>query len=127
MATSTETVMIEVPHEGSVPPILPEDPMFKLEATTIYISREQGFAVGIELLKFLAMQTTSLLRKVRWAKYAVTADVFDESGIHARIKFRIYDVSEKTFAIEMQRRSGCAVVFGDTFRRAVAFGRASGV
>ena len=105
-------------QDGDDPPILPADPYFHLETTTIFVSRDSGWALGNEVLKFFASET-SLLHKLRRGKFAITVEA--AIWMCATIKTRIYKIGEESYTIEMQRRSGDVVTFVHVFRKAVRF------
>ena len=106
-------------QDGDDPPILPDDPYFHLETTTIDVSRDCAWKLGNEVLTFFASETASVLRKLNRDKFAITVDVALLK--RATIKTRIYKIGEDAYTIEMQRRSGDGVTFVHVFRKAVRF------
>ena len=105
-------------QDGDDPPILPADPYFHLETTTIDVSRDCAWKLGNEVLTFFASET-SVLRKLNRDKFAITVEV--ALWKRATIKTRIYKIGDGSYTIEMQRRSGDGVTFVHVFRKAVRF------
>mmetsp|Transcript_5512 Transcript_5512/g.15112 ORF Transcript_5512/g.15112 Transcript_5512/m.15112 type:complete len:489 (+) Transcript_5512:189-1655(+) len=109
---------------AQVPPPLPTDPLFALEvATTLILALSPKFEpakIGNDLLDFLDVSVAAAILKVNLTKFTVKANVFIESRM-CTIKARVYDRGGSKYALEMQRRSGDAVVFGATFQKATEY------
>jgi len=110
--------------ESQRPPPLPTDPFFELEeVTTLRFSLNPKFEpskIGNDLLDFLEDSVSASILKVRPVKFTVKANVFIESRM-CTIKARVYHTSGSEYALEVQRRSGDAVVFNTTFQKAAQF------
>mmetsp|Transcript_21114 Transcript_21114/g.52866 ORF Transcript_21114/g.52866 Transcript_21114/m.52866 type:complete len:511 (-) Transcript_21114:337-1869(-) len=106
------------------PPPLPTDQFFALEeATTLRLSLSPKFQpckIGNDLLEFLDASVAAAILKVNPIKFTVKANVFIESRM-CTIKARVYHTSGSEYALEVQRRSGDAVVFNTTFQKAAQF------
>mmetsp|Transcript_21115 Transcript_21115/g.52871 ORF Transcript_21115/g.52871 Transcript_21115/m.52871 type:complete len:508 (-) Transcript_21115:337-1860(-) len=110
--------------ETQRPPALPTDHLFALEeATTIHLSlsgKVEPSKIGNDLVDFLEDSVAAAILKVNSKKFTVKANVFIENCM-CTIKARVYHTGGSKYALEMQRRSGDAVVFGATFQKATEY------
>lgn len=97
--------------------MLPQDPHFRNERTTIHIEDRQPSQLWSSLLSFLTEETFVVPLKVTPKKYAITATVTLQ-GASCELKVRVYSQT-RGFDVEFQRRSGDAIVFNDVYRRIV--------
>jgi len=106
------------------PPPLPTDQFFALEeATTLRLSLSPKFQpckIGNDLLEFLDASVAAAILKVNPIKFTVKANVFIESRM-CTIKARVYHTGDSEYALEIQRRSGDAVVFGTIFQKVAQY------
>lgn len=104
-------------------PVMPADPLFKLEATTFFAAGcSSAAAIGNALLEFLGTKVVASVTKVNRRKCCVKADVFVD-GSMCTMKVRVYSQPGGRFAIEFQRRCGNAIVFNVVYQQAVEFMR----
>lgn len=113
MHASTSTTRFE---RSELPPDLPEDPLFKLAATTITCSCAPSWVMNT-LLHFFETQVTSEVTKVTPAKFAVKLEVFDNIS-RCSMKVRMYRLQNDEYALEFQRRSGDAITFQKIYQQA---------
>mmetsp|Transcript_14990 Transcript_14990/g.37297 ORF Transcript_14990/g.37297 Transcript_14990/m.37297 type:complete len:508 (+) Transcript_14990:86-1609(+) len=106
------------------PPPLPTGQFFVLEeATTLRLSLSPKFQpskIGNDLLEFLEASVAATVLKVNPTKFTVKANVFIESRM-CTIKARVYHTGDSEYALEIQRRSGDAVVFGTIFQKVAQY------
>lgn len=103
--------------EADAPPPMPTNPLFRLETTTVRVLPDNmgGSYIGDVLLEFLDKKVVSTILKINRRKYTIKAHVFLDH-IMCTLKIRVYEQpSGGTYAVEFQRRSGDAVVFGHAF------------
>mmetsp|Transcript_86819 Transcript_86819/g.202048 ORF Transcript_86819/g.202048 Transcript_86819/m.202048 type:complete len:485 (+) Transcript_86819:197-1651(+) len=103
--------------ETDRPPVMPEDPLFQLNNTTLRIHSNASFQVGNLVLDFLTNKLKSQIKKVNPQKFSVKAEIFVD-GASCVLKIRTYEVKCETFLVEFQRRSGDCVAFGKAFQLA---------
>lgn len=107
-------------EEASAAPLLPSDPLFKLERSCAVVSGVSASALGNSVLDFLEI-SCALVRKVNVAKFSIKADIFVES-IMCTVKARVYHRGENgDYVVEFQRRCGCPFSFASMFQDAIAF------
>lgn len=104
-------------------PAMPADPLFKLEATTLFAAGgSSAAAIGNAVLDFFGTKVVASVTKVNQKKCCVKADVFVD-GSMCTMKTRVYSQPGACFAIEFQRRCGDGVVFNEVYRKAMEFMR----
>lgn len=103
-------------------PAMPADPLFKLEATTLFAVGGSSAAIGNAVLEFFGTKVVASVTKVTRKKCCVKADVFVD-GSMCTMKTRVYSQPGARFAIEFQRRCGSVVVFSVVYQQAVEFMR----
>lgn len=128
------------------PPALPADPLFRLEATTVWVrTTTPAHRVANAVLDAMRERAVIVSTKVRHGKFAVKAELLVD-GLACCVKVRIYDTGHgdlelsathrsatpppRRLAVEAQRRGGDAVAFAGVFsavsrRLAVHFGAAA--
>lgn len=101
---------------GDLPPCLPQDPLFQLATTCLYIRTAAVHQLGNRLLGFLRDRLAAPGLKLRRAKFTAKAEVCHQFG-DCTVKVRVYSVAAGLFAVELQRRAGDVVAFTSTFRQ----------
>lgn len=107
-------------EEKDVAPLLPSDPYFKVEATTLFIQRVEnsGAAVANALLDVLNQEVAAEITKVSKHKLAVRATIFMDR-LACAAKMRVYSRGPGgDLVLEFQRRSGDPVAFAFFFQKA---------
>merc|ERR1719335_1262705 len=112
MIPQEHTQELERFQPSHVPPAPPASQHFSLQLTTLFVESIAPHQIGNSLLDFLDSQVVASISKVRPRKFSLRADVL-EVGILCSLKVRVYQVSGAPvrYAIEFQRRSGCALTF----------------
>lgn len=103
--------------EADAPPLMPRDPLFRLQTTTFHVlpGNSGGSYIGDVLLEFLDKKVVSTIVKINRRKYTIKAHVFLDH-IMCTLKIRTYEqASGGTYAVEFQKRSGDSVVFSHAF------------
>lgn len=106
--------------EADIPPPVPTDPLFRFQATTLFLSAAKPFHLGNQLLDFFSRgcDLVATVTKVNQKKFAIKVDVF-WGNIMCSLKVRIYEDSPRqSSAVEFQRRGGDAAAFLDTYEQA---------
>lgn len=103
--------------EGNSAPLLPTDPLFRLEATTVFIGDGCSSAVDIanRLAACFDAEATATIIKVSPAKFAFKAEI-ECQGFRCELKARVYR-QETGHVVEFQRRDGDAFVFAGIYQR----------
>lgn len=106
--------------------LLEDDLQGATSATLVILHSTAASAAKVAscLHTFLKEETSASFSKVRTAKFAITADVFDEVNdfsVHCKLKVRVFRIGNNSkLAVDFQRRAGDAVAFSHVFKRAVA-------
>lgn len=105
-----------------VPPRIPATKHFALGRMTLLVDCTTPHDIGNSMLEFLGSCVVATVQKVRPAKYTVRADVL-EGGILCTLKVRVYQAggAPSRYALELQRRSGCALAFQRVHGHAAKF------
>merc|ERR1719420_1233835 len=74
---------------GNVPPITPADELFRLEATTVFVSDAPPEEVGNAVLDFLSQDDDVVVSKVSPAKFSLKASSWSRLGA-CGFKVRVY-------------------------------------
>eukprot|EP00440_Ansanella_granifera_P068054 gb/GFBE01073828.1/.p1 GENE.gb/GFBE01073828.1/~~gb/GFBE01073828.1/.p1 ORF type:complete len:375 (+),score=78.68 gb/GFBE01073828.1/:1-1125(+) len=100
-----------------VPPMLPEDRHFNMEATHLLLNsqEEAAWEAGNRLLEILDEEATAEIKKVNRQKFTVKAVAFWQ-GLTCEIKLRAYGLQGRHFAFEFQRVRGDSLAFNGLFR-----------
>jgi len=109
--------------EADIPPPVPTDPLFRFQATTLFLSVAKPFHLGNQLLDFFSRgcDLVATVTKVNQRKFAIKVDVF-WGNIMCSLKVHIYqDLQRQSCAVEFQRRGGDAASFVDAYEQASAF------
>jgi len=101
-----------------LPPVLPSDPLFHLEATTVTLRMEDPFELEDALHAFLSESHACVVKRNE-AKFSTTFCIFMDYKM-CKCKFRIYSCGENTFSVQLQRRNGDRFAFLRTYSQ---FGR----
>jgi len=91
------------------PPPLPRHEFFKLASTTLCLQGLPADELGNRLLTFLRMRATTAV-KLRRGKFTLKAEAL-VNEISCTVKLRVYAMSDGSFAVEVQRRTGDAITF----------------
>lgn len=122
MPPKQELCSVVEPPKGLVPPELPTDPFFQLEATAIYLANSNAHAVWHDLLEFFDGHVTASVTKVSPNKFALKADLYSEEHTMCSLKARIYTCQKQdSLVVEFQRREGDGVAFSKGFRHASTY------
>lgn len=110
--------------ETNPAPKVPQDSFFVFAPTTIRIvcDNDKGSPSGIgnAIIEFFENEVESTILKIRPEKFWVSANVFVE-GRMVRVKARIYKEDKGKYALEFQRRTGCAVIFTQLYKKVLQF------
>jgi hypothetical protein len=113
----------------NAPPAVPSDSYFQLATTSLRLGMPakdmSPHMVGNSILAFFNEACTAQLLKVRPSKFWVKANVFVEGRLCV-VKARVYSEGLGVYALELQRRSGCSLVFNTIYSQAVDFFRQEG-
>lgn len=122
MPPKRDTCAVVEPPKGVVPPELPADPLFQLEATAIYLANSNAHAVWHDLLEFFDGHVTASVTKMSPNKFALKADLYSEEHTMCSLKTRIYTCPKQdSLVVEFQRREGDGVAFNKGFRHASTY------
>lgn len=103
---------------GDVPPMQPEDVLFRLEPTTVTVHGVSPEEVGNAILAVLSLDLEASITKVRRAKFAINATALNDHGT-CNVKVRIRTDGVGRLTAEFQRRGGSSIAFREVFQRAV--------
>jgi hypothetical protein len=113
----------------NVPPAVPSDPYFQLATTSLRLGMPamdmSPHLVGDSILAFFKDACTAQLLKVRPSKFWVKANVFVDGRLCV-VKARVYSQGLNVYALELQRRSGCSLLFNTIYSQFVDFFRQEG-
>jgi len=109
--------------ETAVPPCI-RDPLYTFdEATTLHMTLDKQFEpskIGNDILGFLEKQVGSSVLKVNPTKFAIKARVFVD-GHMCTLKAKVFSKGGRNYAVEVQRRSGDAIVFVAAFQQVAKY------
>jgi hypothetical protein len=91
-------------------PVVPEDPCFALELTTITSLKMSAAQAANSVLHFLNEAVTSRITKVSWRKFTIKAEIVIDN-MNCEVKARVYTQASGNPCVEMQRRNGDTIAF----------------
>jgi len=102
--------------EADYPPLMPMDPLFRLQTTSFRVlpGNSGGSYIGDVLLQFLDKKVVATILKINRRKYTIKANVFLDH-IMCTLKIRAYEQTSGTYAVEFQKRAGNDLVFGHAY------------
>uniref|UniRef100_A0A6C0BZ27 Uncharacterized protein n=1 Tax=viral metagenome TaxID=1070528 RepID=A0A6C0BZ27_9ZZZZ len=110
-------------RDSDVPPSLPDDPLFRIDATSWKMECPHSAHIIVNhLLQFMlgnadSPDTSVDITKISRTKFAIKANVQKE-GVECSLKVRLYKTCSG-FILEFQRRSGDTLTFHDIYRSAL--------
>jgi len=107
---------------GEQPRLLPSEPLFRLEATTLLLQARSAHFLGNAIIDFLRDHAPAVpWMRVRHAKFSIRAEVCSGDS-PCTVKLRVYaGAAPGLFVVELQRRRGDAVAFARLFRKLAGF------
>jgi len=94
-----------------VPPGVPSNICFRLQPTTYWLRGADAHVIANMLLDFQTAKVTTTITKVSHAKFSIKVNICID-GSDCVAKLRMYSNSaNRALALELQRRSGCTLVF----------------
>jgi len=112
--TSLEPCTIPYPRRFQATDVLPGVPVnvcFRIQPTTYRLRGVDAHVVANMLLDYLTVKATLTIAKVSHAKFSIKANICID-GTDCLAKLRIYSNNASyALALELQRRSGCGLVF----------------
>jgi len=108
-------------EEGDAAPVQPQDPYFRLLATSVLVRGLSAAAICNALLDFLDAAQAGAVEKVNRAKCSVRARVAVGGSLRCVLKARVYArPSDGGVAVEFRRCLGDGVAFNEVFQRALS-------
>jgi len=106
--------------QGDSPLCLPQDLLFQLLVTSLYLRAISAHLLGNSLLDFIRSRLAAPALKLRRTKFTAKAEVRHHRG-DCTVKLRVYRVASGLFAVELQRRAGDVVAFTGIFGELVEY------
>jgi len=104
-----------------VPPGVPLNVCFRLQPTTYWLHRDGAHVIANVLLDFLTAKVTTTITKVSHAKFSIKVNICID-GSDCVAKLRLYsNNANRALALELQRRSGCGLVFNRFYQEVGCF------
>eukprot|EP00427_Karlodinium_veneficum_P015406 CAMPEP_0169137050 /NCGR_PEP_ID=MMETSP1015-20121227/41293_1 /TAXON_ID=342587 /ORGANISM="Karlodinium micrum, Strain CCMP2283" /LENGTH=158 /DNA_ID=CAMNT_0009201791 /DNA_START=89 /DNA_END=565 /DNA_ORIENTATION=- len=100
--------------EGEAP-LVPEDPFFHLELTTMRFPEKSAAQIANSVIHFLNENTTSRITKTSSRKFTIKADIVFDDAL-CGVKARVYRQASGQHCVEMQRRSGDTIAFNRFYK-----------
>jgi len=96
---------------------VPVDAFFTFEVTTLVVVGASPSGLMNSFLDFLTSEVVASILKVRQPKCSIKVDVFIDN-VMCTLKARCYQLEPAKLALEIQRRKGDPVVFGELYDQA---------
>lgn len=102
---------------AEIAPGIPLHALFQLKPSTYWLNGSASHDIGNMLLDLLCTENAATITKVNHVKFSIKANIYVD-GSECTLKLRMYsDDARSALALEVQRRSGCAVVFNRFYQQ----------
>jgi len=101
-----------------VPPGVPSNSCFRFAPTTYWLRGVHAHDLANMMLDFRTAKVVMTITKVSHTKFSIKADICID-GSNCVAKMRVYsNNANRALALELQRRSGCSLVFNRFYQQA---------